>query len=335
MAASCAVRARRRAAAWPSTAVPDARLEPLGAGHINDTWLVTTDAGRFVLQRLNARVFPEPRALMAKVAAVVKHLRGGSGVVVPRLLTTATGDWWHEDDAGEVWRLSEYVAGTRALATLENPAQAEAAGRAVGAFQQALEDFTAPVPEPIPGFMQLSGYLAALDAAVAARTLPAGLAPLLAAVDARRDLASEFAERNRLVHGDCKIDNLLFHADRDEVACIIDLDTVMHGHWAWDFGDLVRSAAGTGDGFCVERFAAIARGFRVAAGIAPGVDAMVRAPRYVALMLAVRFLTDHLEGDRYFKVVAPGDNLARARRQLRVLESMERQALAMDAAVRA
>jgi Ser/Thr protein kinase RdoA (MazF antagonist) len=318
----------------------EAALEPLGDGHINDTWLMTSGGRQAVLQRINARVFPEPRALMIKVAAVVGHLpRPGAAapdkVAVPGLLPTAAGTLWHEAADGGIWRLWQYVGGTRCLTRLRSPAEAETAGRAFGNLQRALADLPGEVPDPIPGFMQLDHYLTLLDRALAVWDPGPDAAPAVAAVAARRDLAGAFANRDRLIHGDCKVDNVLFDDRCDEVVCIIDLDTVMRGHWGWDFGDLVRSAAaeppssGAGAGFSVERFAVAARGF-VGSGAAPrDVAALVLAPRYVALMLAVRFLTDHLEGDRYFKVARPGDNLQRALAQLELVCAMEARERAM------
>jgi len=348
--------ARQALAAWFDD-VRSVVLAGFGAGHINDTWLVTPPgADRLVLQRLNPAVFPEPGAVAAKVAALVEHLNGpparlGAGLRVPRLEATRRGSAWHEDAAG-VWRLWEYVAPARTLDPLQNPAQAEAAGRACGAFQAALADFAGPadrtgladrtgpandagLPDPIPGFLQLDHYLGELDAAVVgAGPLAEPAEAALEVVRDRRDLAMAFAARNRVIHGDCKVDNLLFHPGRDEVLAIIDLDTVMYGHWAWDFGDLVRSAAADGTACNVARFAAVCRGFTAAAAVTADTETLLLAPRYVGLMLGVRFLTDHLAGDRYFKVTVQGDNLTRARRQLALVRDMERQEAAMRQALR-
>lgn len=321
--------ARAAATAWQAAA--DAGIEPLGDGHINDTWLVRGPQGRFVLQRLNGRVFPDPIAVMAKVAAVTAHLRAGGRVRVPALIDTVDGAPFHVRE-GEVWRLWEFIAGSRSLGRLTDARQAEAAGHAFGALQQALSDYAAPVPDPIPGFMQLGHYLALMDAAATAHGAAGAAAAALSEIDARRGLAGLFSARDWLVHGDCKVDNLLFRQHGDEVVAVIDLDTVMYGHWAWDLGDLARSAAATADGFSVERFAAVVRGFRRGAGAALDAEALVLAPRYVTVMLAARFLTDHLNGDRYFKVAVHGDNLRRAQEQLALLRGMEREARAMRAA---
>ncbi len=332
-------RARRSAVeaakVWLSVPIT---AEPLGEGHINDTWLVVSPAGRFVLQRLSAAVFPHPAEVAAKVSRVVEHLSRGKRVPVPALLATTSGGRWHEDDHGAVWRLWEYLAGTRALQRLATPDQGRAAGAAFGTFQLAVADLPGGATEPVPGFLQLPRYLSELDAA-AGTPADGAVEAALDFIDSRRQSALPFTEPDRLIHGDCKINNLLFHAHRDEVAAVIDLDTVMLGHWAWDFGDLARSAAAGVEGFDVSRFAAVAAGFTRSGALQNGaggdvVDALVQAPRHVALMLGVRFLTDHLRGDRYFKVAYAGENLDRARHQLALVDDMERQERAMATAVR-
>lgn len=321
---------------WPAT-----RIATLGEGHIHGTWLVEPApgvAGRFVLQRLSTAVFTDPRGLMEKIARVVAHVSERAPGWVPVLVPTRSGKWWHEGPDGGYWRLWRHVEHARTLQVLDNPAQAESAGRAFGRFQRWLVDLRGDVPDPIPGFMQLDHYLRRLDAVrerVGADSAGAeGLARQFEFVDLRRDLAGAFETRDRLVHADCKVNNLLFRADRDEAICVLDLDTVMRGHWAWDAGDLIRSAASDAAGFSLERFAAVVRGMREAGGIDAPAEAWALAPRYVTLMLGVRFLTDHLEGDWYFRVDRRGDNLARARAQFRLLLELERSEAAMLAAAR-
>jgi hypothetical protein len=321
---------------WPAV-----RIAPLGAGHIHATWLVEpADAarGRFVLQRLSTAVFTDPRGLMEKVARVVAHVDAQAPGWVPALIPTRSGDLWHERADGGCWRVWRHVGAARTLQVLDQPAQAESAGRAFGAFQRWLRDLPGDVPDPIAGFMQLDHYLCRLDAvrdrAGGGGANGAELARLFELVDRRRDLAGVFADRDRLIHADCKVNNLLYRADRDEVFCILDLDTVMRGHWAWDAGDLIRSAAADPSGFSLERFAAVVRGMREGGAIDAPAEAWVLAPRYVTLMLGVRFLTDHLEGDWYFRVDRPGENFSRALAQFRLLGDLERAESAMLAAVR-
>jgi len=310
---------------------------PLGVGHIHATWRVVPGdpqrGGAGVLQRISATVFPDAEALMDRVVRVVQHVTRRAPGWVPDLLPTRAGDWFHRHDDGSCWRLWRAVEPARTLQSLTTPDQAEAAGRAFGRFQALLADYPEPLPDPVPGFMQLDHYLARFDAVRAALpdaerevSVPAGLVAL---IDARRDLATAFRERNRVIHADCKVNNLLFAADRDVVVCVLDLDTVMHGHWAWDAGDLIRSAAADPQGIALARFAAVVGGMRVAGTIAAEPLAWVLAPRYVTLMLAIRFLTDHLEGDRYFRTDYRGQNLARAQAQFDLLGAFERHERAM------
>jgi Ser/Thr protein kinase RdoA (MazF antagonist) len=310
---------------------------PLGNGHIHGTWLVTGGQGRGVLQQISTAVFRDPAALMARVAAVLAHLGRQvrhTTILLPELLPTRRGAAWHAAADGTHWRLWTYIGEARTLETLSTPEQAEAAGRAFGQLQAALADANLPAPDPIPGFMQLDHYLGCLDAAAAAAMPSSRERELLRGIHARRDLAGSFSQREQVIHGDCKVNNLLFaHGSTTEVRAVLDLDTVMRGHWAWDAGDLVRSAAAGPNGFALDRFAGVVRGLRASARIDAGPEDWVRAPRYVTLMLVVRFLTDHLEGDRYFRVERRGDNLERAEAQWRLLLQMEQAADAMAAAI--
>jgi len=321
---------------WPAL-----HATPLGEGHIHATWLVERSDGaqaRFVLQRISSAVFSDPRRLMDTVARVVAHVGAQAPGWVPALVATRGGAWLHEHPAGTFWRVWQHVSGARTLQALRTPAQAACAGRAFGSFQRWLRDLPGEVTDPIPGFMQLDHYLRRLDAARAqAAADPADaveLDALLEWIDRRRDLAATFVERDRLIHADCKVNNLLFHPRRDEVVCILDLDTVMRGHWAWDAGDLIRSAAADDQGFSLPKYAAVVRGMRECGAIDAAPEAWALAPRYVTLMLGVRFLTDHLEGDWYFRVRRRGENLERARQQFRLLEAFERDESAMVAAAR-
>ena len=318
---------------WPAES-----CAPLGNGHIHGTWLVTGGRGRAVLQQISTAVFTDPAALMARVAAVLKHLGREvrhTDILLPELIPTRQGSAWHAATDGTHWRLWTYIGAARTLETLASPEQAEAAGRAFGQLQSALADATLLAPDPIPGFMQLDHYLGRLDAAAAAGSEPSSKErELLQGIHARRDLAGSFGQREQVIHGDCKVNNLLFaDGSTTAVRAVLDLDTVMHGHWAWDAGDLVRSAAAGPNGFALDRFAGVVRGLRESAGIHAAPEVWVRAPRYVTLMLVVRFLTDHLEGDRYFRVERRGENLERAAAQWRLLLEMEQAADAMAAAI--
>ena len=144
-------------------------------------------------------------------------------------------------------------------------------------------------------------------------------APERRLVERSRQIAGVLSDRNSCIHGDCKINNLLFDRSGNQVAAIIDFDTVMYGHWAWDFGDLVRSICFSRQRVDLTMFEAVLRGF---AGAQPLTDTQgcVAGPAYVSLMLGTRFLTDHLQGDVYFRTDSPGQNLQRAREQFELFE---------------
>ncbi|MEM8769035.1 MAG: aminoglycoside phosphotransferase family protein [Pseudomonadota bacterium] len=333
-------------------------LAPLGDGHINDTLLVRapwpsglatalqstltpaeegTGVFSFVLQRINQTVFTDPARVTSNLRRVVHHLEG-SGVPLAPLLPTSDGEAAWVDEHGDWWRLWGYVTATRSLSRTDELPVAEAAGRAFGAFQSALADLPAPPLEAtIPGFLELRGYLQQFDAvrgssAALAREADACIGATLdaSAIEALRGLADRFPPKNTLIHGDCKLNNLLFAADAPVVRAVVDLDTVMGGHWAWDFGDLARSLlnAASDSGKGAEIFLAAARGFLEGANRRASADDLALALHYVAFMLGIRFLTDHLEGDRYFKVARSGDNLARARVQFELLRRFPAEALA-------
>ena len=190
----------------------------------------------------------------------------------------------------------------------------EPAGLAFGGFHAAVADMEDDLEPVIDGFHDLPRYLAALWEA-APEACPE--VDFVAARDAFR-----FPEVRAVIHGDCKVNNLLFHPEEARVTHLIDLDTAMHGHPAWDFGDLVRSVAsgaeeaGAAPDVSLETFERVARGFARGAGGIADPRAFAAAPGHMSFMLGVRFLTDHCTGDRYFRVAYRGQNLERARSQL-------------------
>ena len=298
---------------WP---VPPAKVVPLAAGHINDTYIVDSPSSpdRFVLQRVNKRVFRRPRTVMRNIAKALAHDRTGL-LVAP--LPTATGEPFVEDAAADLWRLYPFVP-SRCFQDLPEDLIAPA-GAAFGQFHAAFADFNDSLEPAIDGFHDLGRFLAAFDATP---TTP-DAAAARRQVDALRDAFAPTTGQ-QVIHGDGKVNNLLFHPTENTVVAIIDLDTLMVGDPAWDFGDLARSvfigaeeAAGARP-LSLARFERLCQGFAAAH---PEIDDPARyasAPAYMSFMLAVRFLTDHLQGDRYFKVRQRGDNLPRALAQLQL-----------------
>lgn len=318
-------------------------LEPLGSGHIHETLRVRYDDGDdIVLQRLNEHVFPDLDAVMHNIVTVTAHLRervaAGQARNVLEPLHGASGEALVRDAQGGTWRAYRFVARTRVYDVVPTHALAESAARAFGSFAALLSDLDpGSLAIPLPDFHDLKGRLRQLEVAVAHDE-----AGRKAGVSAEIDAIGQFGARivealesagleglpERIVHNDCKVNNLLFDEQTDEPVCVVDLDTVMPGSLLVDFGQLVRTGTCTAAederdlsriDFDGERFDALARGY--VAGLsnfasAGEIDALWLGGPWMAIENAVRFLADHLDGDVYFSAPRTDQNLERARAQL-------------------
>jgi Ser/Thr protein kinase RdoA (MazF antagonist) len=319
---------------------PVTHLTRHGSGHIHLTFRIDTAAGDFLLQRLNAAVFPDLDAIADNCARIAAHLAGDSGErLTPR--ATRLGGLLHRDADGHAWRVFDFLDGTVSFDIAPNSAVIEMAARAFGEFQKRLADLSAPpLRETLPGFHNTRQRFARLEQAASADPSGRrhGCRAELEALMKRRPLASALQELGlpvRTVHNDTKLNNLLFDATRGEPCCVIDWDTTMPGLAAHDFGDMVRTMAGN----CAEdepdtsrvtlvpeRLAAIRRGYlaAVADWLTPAeIASLDLGARTLLFEQACRFLTDHLEGDTYYPVHRPHHNLVRARVQLALLDSLE------------
>ncbi len=342
-------------------------VRPYGRGNINQTHLVSCCPGagaprRYLLQRLNPAVFAEPDVVMANLDLVTAHLRrrleaAGEADLdrrVLRMVPTRDGQPAWRDAAGAVWRCVEFVERTHSSPSLVRPAQVFEAGRAFGELHRLLVDLDpALVGETIPGFHDPEERLASLERVL--RADPAGrsadASDEIDFVLDHRDLA-EAGRRlvgsdvpRRVAHNDAKVDNLLFDDDTGRVVCVTDLDTMMPGSILWDVGDLVRSATCRAPederdlrlvAMDLDLASALLAGYRQeAAGwiTRPEVALLSLSGAVVAYEQAVRFLTDHLAGDVYFRIFRPGQNRDRCRAQIRLLASMLEQLPALDALV--
>lgn len=336
------------AAHWLSGAV----IAPLGAGHIHDTFLLQGQqhAGllreqqppgqqvqaplsvetEIVLQRINEFVFNDPGQLMAQTSRLLACWSQQRDYQCPQLIPSLDGTSFVHLSSG-YWRAWRRLAGVT-VDPAQTPQQAYAAGLAFARLQCQLAHLPAPPLAPtIDHFLQLEYYLAQFDGVAHQADKE-----LLAQIDAHRPLATEFKQAGSYfshIHGDCKIDNLLFDPAAREVVAILDFDTAMSAPRALDFGDLIRSIALSRGRVEVAMFEAALRGFSDG-GVGLTVDEALIAPRYVTFMLAVRFLTDHLQGDSYFKVASHGENLARAESQFDLLTGLSEQGEALASVAR-
>ncbi len=339
-----------------------ASLHPMEIGHINASWRVGTAAGdTCLLQRLNPDVFPDGEAVMRNLGRVTSHLAKKVRDLPDRdrralhVLPRSDGSLgWRAPD-GAWWRVFRFIPRSRTCLHAITAREAYEVGRAYGLFQEMLSDYDGPpLTETIPGFHDTLARLAALDRTAAAD--PAGRAASvgaeLAFARVRRGYAlvlppllASGALPQRIVHNDAKAANVLLDAATGEALAVVDLDTVMPGTVLYDVGDLVRSVASPTDederdlsriGVRLPLVAALSEGFLGACG-AGLTDAERGQFVFAGLLLTyeqgVRFLTDHIAGDTYYRTSRPGQNLDRARAQFRLLESLEAERSALEAMI--
>jgi Ser/Thr protein kinase RdoA (MazF antagonist) len=315
-------------------------VRPFGAGHINETFLVESAAGQYVVQRVNTAVFTDPKAVTANIVVVHRHLRGA---LMPEPVPTPDGQWLVWDGAAP-WRAWRRAPG-RPLASAEaSPPALRAAGVFLGRFHGLVADLDPDaLTETLPGFHDPGRRLEALRAVIEAD--PCGrVAAVQEEIDMARaaeslvEVAADLTRRvpRRVAHFDAKLDNVLFAGD--EAVALVDFDTVMPGAWFWDVGDLLRSGATTAaeddpqpDRAVVEpeRYQAIVDGYRQGLSVAglydrAELEAVDVAGAIITYEQAVRFLTDWIAGDVYYRISRPRQNLDRAKAQFRLLASMPR-----------
>ncbi len=323
------------AAQWfPVLAGREVEMELLSGGLVNRTWLCCREDGkRFVLQRLNPGVFPDPAALMKNYAAVCRHLEERCGRdAVPSPYPAADGAFFVADGRF-FWRLLRHLPGRAAVPPLSLD-EARLLGRTLGRFHTLLAGFDHRSLVPaIPGFHRLSSYLASYDRLAAGGDEDERVAALREEVARRRERALAL-EREWLagsltvqaVHGDPKAENfILFPPSPGAFAALIDLDTVMSGPLVLDVADCVRSCAVRGPDFDPAVARAVIEGWRGAAAglLRPrDIEFIPLALESIVFELGLRFLTDHLMGDRYFRVSFPGENLHRAGELFSALDSV-------------
>ncbi len=323
-----------------------------GNGHINDTFLVTAENGRrYILQRISS-AFPDPVAVMENMVGVTGYLRelltqngGDPDRGTLNLVKARDGKDWFADDGGRMWRLTHFVENTVCLEKVETPEQFEASARAFGRFQQQLSGYpAATLHETIARFHDTENRLNNFKKALAADALDRAkeVGPEIRFVlDRERDcsVCMEALRQGKLplrvTHNDTKLNNILFDSETGDVACVIDLDTIMQGLSVNDFGDSIRFGANhsaederdlTKVNFDLELYRVYVRGFLgEAAGVLTDTEVayLPWGAKLMTLECGIRFLTDYLEGDTYFHTTRPGQNLDRCRTQFKLVRDME------------
>jgi Ser/Thr protein kinase RdoA (MazF antagonist) len=336
-------------------------------GHINETYSATYDQGgtrvRYIHQKINRSVFKNPASVMQNVARVTAHLRQKLQALQVRDITrrcltivpTRDGQSYYTDSTGECWRTFVFVEGVQTFESVQSPRQAFEAGKAFGFFQHLLVDLPGGrLADTIPHFHHTRKRFQALQQAVANDHSNRALAAKAEIDFALRHeslvdvLLKALAGKKipeRVTHNDTKFNNVMLDTVTGEAMCVVDLDTVMPGCVLYDFGDMVRTTTSTTleDELDLAKvrmqmamFKKLAEGFLSTAGAfltKAERSHIAFAGKLITFTIGLRFLTDHLAGDTYFRIHRPDHNLDRCRTQFKLVESIEQQEEAMQAFV--
>jgi aminoglycoside phosphotransferase (APT) family kinase protein len=338
--------------------------ETLKIGHINETYTATYDQGgtrvRYIHQRINRNVFKNPIGVMKNVMRVTTHIRKKfeaanianvtrrSLIVIP----TRDGKSFYQNGDREVWRTFVYVEGVETFESVQSPEQAFQAGKAFGEFQNLLVDLPGErLFETIPDFHNTRKRFAALQQAIQQdqhnRAIEAQKEIQFALqqepiVDVILDAMAKGKIPERVTHNDTKFNNVMLDVLTGEAMCIVDLDTVMPGCALYDFGDMVRTTTSPTleDEMDLSKvkmqmpmFKKLAQGYLSSAGkfLTKAEKAHIAfSGKLITFEIGIRFLTDFLTGDTYFRIHRAGHNLDRARTQFKLVESIQRQEEAMQ-----
>ena len=338
-----------------------------GQGHINDTFCVVCqsqegDAIRFILQGLSSAAFPHPEELMENFIGITSYLRdkviaaGGDPLrETLSLVKTKDGKDYYVDSSGKVWRLTPFIENTDCYQSA-TPELFEASARAFGRFQYMLQGYPAEtLHETIVNFHNTEDRFAKFEAALTADKHDRAKdvqAEIRFVLDRKADcsVAMEALRTGKLplrvTHNDTKLNNILIDRDTHEGICVIDLDTTMPGLSINDFGDSIRFGANHSKedekdlskvNFDIELYEAYARGFLQGAQgslTEAELEYMPWGARLMTLECGIRFLTDYLDGDHYFRIHYADQNLDRCRTQFKLVSDMEAQFEAMAAVIR-
>ena len=337
---------------------------PYGSGHINDTYRIIIGQGGcrvpYILQRLNSRIFADVPALMENITRVTEHIRSKLAAQadadwsrkVLQLVPTTDNRQFLQTPDGDFWRAYIFIDGARTFDFVDSPAQAREAGRAFGEFQKQLSDLPGqPLHEILPDFhntpVRMQNFLRALERDSQGRAVLAR--PEIEFALAHQPMNSRVEEGlangslpHRVTHNDTKINNVLLNAEDGRGLCVIDLDTVMPGSVLYDFGDQIRTSTSTSAEdeedlakvrFRMDLFAELLHGYLASAADFLTPNEMSLLPfsgQLITFEIGLRFLTDFLEGDVYFKTSKLNHNLFRCRTQFELVRQMEEKAEEMQ-----
>ena len=317
-------------------------IQPYGEGHINHTYIVTTDKKRYILQTINEYVFPDIDGLMNNICSVTEHL-DGKGAETLSIIHTKDGRSYVRD--GEPYRLFAFNENTITLQTISDERVFKNIGYAFGAFQNQLADFDATtLVEVIPDFhntpKRFDNFVKALnaDSCDRAKVCKNEIQFVLDRKDTLNKVTEGIKDGSiplRVTHNDTKINNILVDAVTGAARAVVDLDTVMPGSLLYDFGDAVRFGAATARedeadlnkvDISLRLYKAYAEGFYSAVKesiTAKEKELLAYSVYLMTFEVGMRFLTDYLDGDKYFSINYEGHNLIRAKNQLKMVKEIE------------
>ena len=333
-----------------------------GEGHINNTSLVTVtgkETHRFILQRINTDIFTNPKSLMENICGVTSYLKdiiaergGDTERETMTVVYTRDGQPYYTDSTQGAWRIYKFVEHTICLQQCRNTEDFYTSAKAFGQFQKNLSGYDAStLHETIPDFHNTPDRLRKFKEALAADTMhraadiPEEIDFVLnheADCSHMTDLLAAGKLPLRVTHNDTKLNNILLDDKTNDALCIIDLDTVMPGLSVNDFGDSIRFGASTGAedepdltkiSCDLDLFEAYTKGFIEGCAGAlteEELNQLVNGAKMMTLECGIRFLTDYLEGDHYFKVHRDGQNLDRCRTQFKLVADMEHKEMEMQ-----
>lgn len=340
---------------------------PYGFGHINDTFLSSfNEQGKkklYIMQRINSNVFTNPEKLMENIIGITQHLKkkiiqsGGDPLrETLNLIPTKEGKWYHIDKCGDYWRMYMYIDGAQTYEMVKNSDHFYKAGKSFGNFQKMLADYPAETLfETIPDFhntaKRYETFIKTVEKDPMSRT--GQVLPEIEFITSRKDEVSvltDLLDRGelplRVTHNDTKFNNIMIDDKTGEGICVVDLDTVMPGLSLYDYGDSIRYGASTAGedetdldkvALDMELFELFTKGFLEKTKDSL-TDNEIRyfpfSAKLMAYELGMRFLTDHLNGDVYFKIHRDGHNLDRCRTQLKLVWDMEKKMDTMEQLVR-
>jgi len=331
--------------------------EPFGSGHIHETFHIKTseqDKDDYILQKLNNKVFKNIPELQDNIERVTVHLLKKISAIPGadikrqclRLIPARNGSSWITDSYGNFWRIFIFIRNHRSYDIVDSPGKAKEGGKAIGRFQSLLSDLPGkPLFETIPDFHNLEKRLENF-----AHSLNKDAAGRVSKTVEETDFILKRSEKMKIIHklgkegripvrithNDTKFNNILFD-ENDKSLCIIDLDTVMPGYFHSDFGDAIRTGTNTSSED-EQDLSLVNMDIRLFEGYAKGYlsemkeilnpvekENLALAPLVMTYEQAVRFLTDYIDGDTYYKIHYEHHNLIRTRAQIKLIESMEEQ----------